>query len=57
MLEYFLMNFDWLIDWLIDCLTSSEQYINYIQDENKFNSKTDYRNREDNQGNDVFDFN
>ena len=27
--------FDWLIDWLIDwCLTSSEQFFRYIQDEN-----------------------
>ena len=31
--------FDWLIDWLIDyCLTSSEQYLNYIQEKNKFNN-------------------
>ena len=29
--------YDWLIDWLIDdCLTSSDQYLSYILDENKF---------------------
>jgi hypothetical protein len=26
-----------MLDWLIDdCLTSSDQYLSYIQDENKF---------------------
>jgi hypothetical protein len=29
----------WLIDWLINyCLIPSEQYLGYIQDENKFNN-------------------
>jgi hypothetical protein len=32
------LSIDWLIDWLIDhCLTSNEQYVSYIHDENKSN--------------------